>query len=89
MNIDISFDKDKLSDLVEQFMIFKDAVRGADDSIKVQISQINNNWSGEEHDKAKVDLDNIINRMENIIEQTNSAFEVLSEVSAGFNTIKY
>lgn len=86
---DISFNRTNLANIASDFSIFYQNLKIANSTILNEIANIGSNWSGEEYEKAKVELDSIRTNLERIIENSNSINNVLGTTSEGFNQVKY
>jgi len=86
---DITFNKEKLVEVSNYFSTFNRELSTAKEIVVSEINTIYDNWSGEEFESAKLELDKIITYLDSISSEISQVNSLLSATSDGFNAIKY
>lgn len=86
----ISFNPTAIAEFAEKTKEYKTEVGNKCDDIEHQMDVIRSNWSGKFFEEgAKVDFEKIQNCLGTIQASMNSVDQLISNVSAEFNRIKY
>lgn len=89
MDYNISYDVNKLDELVQDANNFYTNVKTKKESVNQYIKNIIANWEGEQASLAKSNLDSIIEQLNSIEEKALKSADMLSETTENFKKIKY
>ncbi|MCI5701220.1 MAG: hypothetical protein MR266_00380 [Erysipelotrichaceae bacterium] len=89
MDYNISYDVNKLDELVQDANNFYTNVKTKKESVNQYIKNIIANWEGEQANLAKSNLDSIIEQLNSIEEKALKSANMLSETTENFKKIKY
>lgn len=89
MDYNISYDVNKLDELVQDANNFYTNVKTKKESVNQYIKNIIANWDGEQASLAKSNLDSIIKQLDSIEEKALKSANMLSETTENFKKIKY
>ena len=89
MDYNISYDVNKLDELVQDANNFYTNVKAKKESVNQYIKNIIANWEGEQANLAKSNLDSIIEQLNSIEEKALKSANMLSETTENFKKIKY
>lgn len=89
MDYNISYDVNKLDELVQDANNFYTNVKTKKESVNQYIKNIIANWDGEQAALAKSNLDSIIKQLDSIEEKALKSANMLSETTENFKKIKY
>ena len=89
MDYNISYDVNKLDELVQDANNFYTNVKTKKESVNQYIKNIIANWEGEQANLAKSNLDSIIEQLNSIEEKALKSAIMLSETTENFKKIKY
>lgn len=89
MDYNISYDVNKLDELVQDANNFYTNVKTKKENVNQYIKNIIANWEGEQANLAKSNLDSIIEQLNSIEEKALKSANMLSETTENFKKIKY
>ena len=89
MDYNISYDVNKLDELVQDANNFYTNVKSKKENVNQYIKNIIANWDGEQAALAKSNLDSIIKQLDSIEEKALKSANMLSETTENFKKIKY
>ena len=89
MDYNISYDVNKLDELVQDAINFYTNVKAKKENVNQYIKNIIANWDGEQAALAKSNLDSIIKQLDSIEEKALKSANMLSETTENFKKIKY
>ncbi len=89
MDYNISYDVNKLDELVQDANNFYTNVKAKKENVNQYIKNIIANWDGEQAALAKSNLDSIIKQLDSIEEKALKSANMLSETTENFKKIKY
>ena len=89
MDYDISYNPDKLSEIAEHAKVFHKNILLKRPTIIDYIETITKNWQGPQANLAKVDLNDIIAKLELIEQNAKSMADMLEATAENFKKIEY
>lgn len=85
----VSYDSQKMADIAAQYKSAKAYFADIDNNIRQAIETIRANWTGDDADKANIDLVKIETALGNISDNLRNANAVVEDVLSNFGQLKY
>ena len=85
----VSYDSGKMRDIIGEYNYALGDIREVSSTMQSEVKNIKNNWSGDDAERAKPDLDAIVSQMQSIENNLEQIIAMFKEVDSNFNQLKY